>query len=133
MRNTTRRTFTALAISAAIPAAVMPKVAQAAEPDPIFALIEAHRQAFIEFDAALGPCEDWEDAEPHYVPWNAATKALLTTPPTTPAGIAALLEYLNSPAYDETYKTLLAELQDSKDGDAFMPMIIDTVRSLATA
>ena len=47
---TTRRAFvqrsaTALAVGAAVPAVIIPRAAQGTEPDPIFAMIEAHKAA----------------------------------------------------------------------------------------
>jgi hypothetical protein len=102
-----------LAGAASLPAASIPAIA--AEPDPIFAAIEAHARAHIAHCAAL----DYA-AEEHWLPDGSrcqspdcpellaredeagdacgveadATRLMVRTCPTTPAGAAALLKYI---------------------------------------
>src|SRR5690349_7903759 len=98
---TTRRAFvqrsaTALAVGAAVPAVIIPKAAQAAEQDPIFAAIEAHeRAAVLDKGASDAAADLWAEA------YNKACIALFTTKPTTLAGVVAVLEYVNEPEHGD--------------------------------
>lgn len=83
------------------------------KPDPVFALIDAHRVAALKFDGAV----DIEQASLKGSPaeiangkrvWNRAQSAvssamrrLCDTTPTTPAGLVAMLKYLER-LFDET-------------------------------
>lgn len=73
--------------------AAIPAIDAPAEPDPVFALIEAHKAAWARFDAI----EDVSDEAAFEAAGHAgdATLAeLAATPPTTIAGMRAVLEYL---------------------------------------
>jgi hypothetical protein len=76
-----------LAGAATLPAMSIPAFA---EPDPIFAAIEAHRRADAAYCAA---CEADVPEIAMDAAWAAADK-LLNIRPTTVAGVAALLRYL---------------------------------------
>jgi hypothetical protein len=141
---TTRRAFVqststaALALGAvAIPVTVLPKAGQAAEPDPIFAAIETQQRVSAWAEANLGRCSSPEEADGFLTPTNDAILALFTTRPTTLAGVAAILEYVNQPAEPNWPQSLLAERQEwvhTEMGDAanaFLSMIADVVRELA--
>jgi hypothetical protein len=107
-----------LAGAAALPTATIP--ALAAEPDPIFALIAAHARAHAAHCAAVDYAaeEHWlpdgsrcqspecqspdcpellareEEAEDACYAEADATRLMVSTCPTTPAGVAALLKYI---------------------------------------
>jgi hypothetical protein len=66
--------------------------ALSAEPDPVFAAIEAHKAAM----AARAAAFNIEDAE------DDALEAVLTCQPKTQAGIIALLEHMSAPSEDGT-------------------------------
>jgi hypothetical protein len=108
--STTRRQFvqrsaTALAAGAvAVPSAVI-STAAAVEPDPIFALIEAHKAAMAEYSRLATiwsqiPFEDEAYAEANEATQAAADMvsdaqlAVVKTSPTTVAGVAAVLEHV---------------------------------------
>jgi hypothetical protein len=94
---------------AALPAVEIP-LASAAEPDPIFTLIEAKRVADVAHEAA---CHALNEAERRYgfssdeadAAWDAqgpachaafdAAHSLVSTPPTTLAGLLAVLRFVN--------------------------------------
>ena len=107
--TTSRRAI--LAGAAALPALAMPAIASATV-DPIFALIEAHRVAFprrLEAQRATGEIPLLEDPdcgeadralhaaddEAFEADMNAAF-ALVTVPPTTMAGVLALIDYVDN-------------------------------------
>ena len=140
----------ALAALASTAAATATGAVQAiAEPDPIFALIERHRAASDAYSAgvsAYGRAEEQKlpdemiQAEEQV---HAASKArkesiedLLSTEPTTIAGIAAVLDYVNEPPWvkeDDDKETILVEAWETSQeaGLAFLPMIAATLRRLA--
>jgi hypothetical protein len=106
--STTRREFvqrsaTALAFGAAVPAAVISKSAQSAGPDPILTAIEAHKRDVERHMAiVLADIRDPGDQTPEtdeilyssYDEHHDVIHSLLTTKPTTIAGVAAILEYI---------------------------------------
>jgi hypothetical protein len=67
-------------------------------PDPIFAAIDAHREAGAKFhseNAKLGATDiDDRPAQAALVAWAATAEALIGTPPTTRAGVRALDRHL---------------------------------------
>jgi hypothetical protein len=100
MSTLTRRSL--VASTAALPALALP--AAAAEPDPIFAAIEWHREAAIRQmrasratfdlehgDPAIEAADEFEDRARNGR--NEAEHALFNTQPTTLAGVVALLAY----------------------------------------
>jgi hypothetical protein len=114
----TRRAL--VASTAAMPAAAalgLPAVAQAAaEPDPIFALIEKYREAFDQHGAAL----DAEDEDQSTLACHAQAKAaqeLCHTPPTTLAGLAAVLSFVINvhDADDDILDTFADNKDEPKD------------------
>jgi hypothetical protein len=72
-------------------AAGLPLVATAAEPDPIFAVIQQHRDAYRAHAATCDAPEE-EQIAACRAEWAVADK-LLTAQPTTIAGVAALARY----------------------------------------
>jgi hypothetical protein len=116
----TRRAIVAGAT--AMPAvAALPAIAGAAQPDPIFAAIAAHRTAWAAVDAAAirlddeGAPQEKEEAElrPLSDVEDEAQTALIDTEPTTMAGVVALLRHLA--AHDASGLELIGEYHD--DGD----------------
>jgi hypothetical protein len=123
-------------------AATLPRRATG-EPDLIFAAIERHR-------AALRACTD----APEWIEPNEATieateelakalEAVLSTPPTTIAGIADLLDYVAGE--NQYYESILENALEGysiggndyvqapgveKAADNFLPMITATLRTL---
>ena len=141
-KSTTRREFVqrsaiALAVGAAIPAAVVTKAVHAGEPDPVFALIEAHRAATAEYVRLV---EANEKSDAAYESVNDAQMPLLTTRPTTVAGAAAVLAYVASFWIEDEsgekglpiYETL-AHDEMLGAGDGFLPMIADALQRLTVA
>ena len=121
--------------------------------DPIFALIERHRGATRAFSAAVSNKDKvqaahwpWSDAPERIAAdaqYDAASDArheaiedLLSTQPTTIAGVAAVLDYVNEPSWGEDHddkKTILVEAFETSEEAAlaFLPMIAATLRRLA--
>ena len=85
-----------LAGIAAVPAVSLPVLAPPTESDPIFALIEAHRAAHAEYDRAYREgITDEREADMtrlRYAAYDLAAR-LVSTLPTTVAGVGALLAY----------------------------------------
>jgi hypothetical protein len=99
-----------VAVLASTTAAVAaPSIAAAATGpgDPIFAVLDAYRQAHEAYIAAFSDEELEEMGEPH----SRAFQAVLRTRPTTPAGLAALTNWARDQVYPtaETAETWLAE------------------------
>ena len=90
--NTTRT------LRAAVPAvAVMALTTPSADADPIFAAIDAHRETVGKFDiererlAGAAPDDsNWRPAQAALMAESAAASVLISTAPTTPAGLRAL-------------------------------------------
>jgi hypothetical protein len=113
---------------------VVPAIA--GEPDPIFAVIEAHKRA-----GKFGEGLSDEDADLWNEAYHEACVALFTTRPTSLAGVAAVLEYVNRHEHDDeiaysilantSFECLDEELtQASRD---FLPMIAGVIRNLAVS
>jgi hypothetical protein len=120
--------------------------------DPIFALIERHRAATRAFAAAVSNKDKvqeahwpWSDAPERIAAdaqYDAASDArqeaiedLLSTEPTTFAGVAAVLDYVNEPSWDKEddgKETILVEAFETlqEAALAFLPMIAATLRRL---
>jgi hypothetical protein len=90
----------ALSAGAAATVAAMPAIVAAETSDPVFALIEAHKAAFrhyLALEEHLGDSEDIAALKALGTAARAADAALdeiTTTPPTTVAGMRAVIEYL---------------------------------------
>jgi hypothetical protein len=99
-------------------------------PDPILAVIDAHRQARKRYNETDDNDEAVDSA-------NATALALLTTKPTTVEGVAALLDYLSQPAHEGTDASIidLARLCEFPEWQeivkAFLPMIAEALRDAA--
>jgi hypothetical protein len=106
-KTPSRRAVLSGAAGAALATTTAPAVAAAgilAEPDPIFAAIEAHRAAEAAFTATVDDEAETEEHDPRrpavVIAYDrasdnadAAAWALIENPPTTIAGAAALLRY----------------------------------------
>jgi hypothetical protein len=123
--------------------------------DPIFGLIQRHRAATRAFAAAVSNKEKvqevhwpWSDAPERIAAdaqydaasdaWQEAIEDLLSTEPTTIAGVAAVLDYVNEPSWgkeDDDKETILVEAFETlqEAALAFLPMIASTLRRLASA
>jgi hypothetical protein len=78
----------ALTAGAAATVAAIPAIA----PDPVFALLEAHKAAWARFEEQDGSNHEAFTAAAGTV--DAALDAITNTPPTTVAGMRAVIEYL---------------------------------------
>jgi hypothetical protein len=123
-------------IAAAI-AAATPATAGVAEPDPIFAAIERHRDLAKPYDAAWkvrGRCRDFgtltEEEEAHvlklndavdeaHLPLEAAAMDLFNTEPTTCAGIIAALFYMRIQHRNDGEHMIQGRLED-EDGERYI-------------
>ena len=123
--------------------------------DPIFALIQRHRAATRAFSAAVSNKDKveevhwpWSDAPERIAAdaqydaasdaWQEAIEELLSTEPTTIAGVAAVLDYVNEPSWgkeDDDKKTILVEAFETSQEAAlaFLPMVASTLRGLAVS
>ena len=122
--------------------------------DPIFALIERHRRATRAFSAAVSNKDKvqaahwpWSDAPERIAAdaqYDAASDArqeatdLLSTQPSTIAGAAAVLDYVNEPSCGEERDdkdTILVEAFETSEEAAlaFLPMVASTLRGLAVS
>jgi hypothetical protein len=84
--------FGALTAGAAASVAAIPTIAGPTEADPVFALLESHKAAWARFEE-----QDGSDHEAFTEAGGAVDVALneiTTTPPTTVAGMRAVMEYL---------------------------------------
>ena len=91
--NRRRLLLGALTAGAGATLAAIPAIAAAEAPDPVFGLIEAHKAAWARFDAI----EDVSDEAAFEAAGQAADATLAeitATPPTTLAGMRAVLECL---------------------------------------
>jgi hypothetical protein len=123
--------FGSVAAASVLPAAAALSF-PSAEADPIFAAIEAHRaaQTALRAECKADPeADDWPSMDTE----RDTHIAVLTTVPTTAAGIAAVLEYVGSPSSNEG--CLLADAINSNDelgeaGENFLDQIAAAVRGL---
>jgi hypothetical protein len=96
-------------LSAAVPAALP---AAAAAPDPVFALIEAHKVATAAHEASIYEADRLKDlalCEKPCLDDNLAFEALLDAPSTTLPGLVAKLAYLRTYAADGEQAWMLDE------------------------
>jgi hypothetical protein len=82
----------ALTAGAAASVTAIPAVAAAETPDAVFALLEAHRAAWARFEKQDG--SDHEAFTHAAAAVDAALEEITNTPPTTVAGMRAVIEYL---------------------------------------
>jgi hypothetical protein len=133
-----RRFLRTAALGAAAAATTLPVVpAVAGQADPIFAVIEAHKRA----DALGNSVSDDDASELWSEAYHEACVALFTTKPTSLAGVAAVLEYVNRHEYDDeiaysilantSFECLDEELTQASR--AFLPMIASVVRDIAAS
>ena len=121
--STSRRAI--LAGAAALPALAMPAIASATV-DPIFAVIEHHRQKEAAFSAALLVDEDSDDDA------NDALAELVETTPTTLAGCVAVLIYVDNHTREAGSGYLfegLAYVDEAAEG--FLSRIAETIAGTA--
>jgi hypothetical protein len=146
----TRRHFLTVAAGASVATlavAAMPTAA-AAEPDPIYAAIERHREAAVVWDAAIDVWANFSDGpEPERERINDAEKAardalddagvaLINTSPTTLGGIVRALNYIREqmPEDDGIYMPSDLRLADDTDGEyqvAWIEAFLDTIEHAA--
>lgn len=104
--NITRRTALAGA-AATFPAAAIPAFAFPSEPDPVFAVIEAHRAAYLHWSEAVRVSASMYQTDPGYDvaqavteersgPEQEAAAELAGIVPATMAGVHALLDYIDA-------------------------------------
>jgi len=131
---TTRRIFIKQAPAAALAVAIPVTVANAAEPDPIFAIIEANKRLGAAFMAARGD----DEVDDRYAEYEASCITMFTTKPTTIEGVAAVIEYANEPEYGgvEQNSTLINTSYENSDGELkdaslnFLTLMAKTLREL---
>jgi hypothetical protein len=162
MSKLSRRSLVTTA--ATLPALAVPiTAASATEPDPTFALIEAFEQAYAAhgtaIDAETAFCEshprpdgsfpvarDWPElqvlensaSDACHAQWAANVKLFLT-PPSTIAGLAALLKFVITRAERDCVLSAIIPVDDHDDGDGptiLMPLfrtLSESVERLARA
>jgi hypothetical protein len=84
----------ALTAGAAATVAAMPAMAATEPPDPVFALLEAHKAAWARLLEIEDRTDDYETLEESGRAVDVALDEITTTPPTTMAGMRAIMEYL---------------------------------------
>jgi hypothetical protein len=92
--NRRRLLLGALAAGAAASAAAIPTIAAAEPPDPVLALVEAHRVAWERLLDLENHTDDYETLEEAGRAVDIAIDEITRTPPTTVAGMRAVMEYL---------------------------------------
>jgi hypothetical protein len=83
----------ALTASAAASMAALPALA-AEQSDPVFALLEAHKAAWARLLETEDRTDDYEALEEAEGAADAALEEITNTPPTTVAGMRAVMKYL---------------------------------------
>jgi hypothetical protein len=83
----------ALTAGAAASVAAIPALA-AEPPDPVLGLVEAHKAAWARLLETENRTDDYETLEEAGRAADAALEKLTSTPPTTGAGMRAVMEYL---------------------------------------
>lgn len=139
----TRRHLLTIAAGGAV-AAVIPTAALAAAPavDPIYAAIERHKQAAAVWDALLEQSDEDDDAVDDA--WGLCEQAgidLVTTEPTTQAGIVAAIAYIRIQMLDDgTYMPHRWEFEfnptcagDGKETMGWIDAFLDTVANATKA
>jgi hypothetical protein len=145
-RLSRRSALAGLSVAAAAGVAALPAcAAMGVEPDPIYALIEAHREAILAFGPAIERSEQMECDERDAFCSAASQReidalvALLTTPPTTLAGVVAVLVHLGQPEWfkenphEDERETILSGAVEStacEEARVFPLLLAATVRSL---
>jgi hypothetical protein len=84
----------ALTAGAAATVAAIPAMAAPSEADPVFALLEAHKAAWARLLETENRTDDYEALEEAGGAADAAFNEITTTPPTTVAGMRAVMKYL---------------------------------------
>jgi hypothetical protein len=84
----------ALTAGAAASAVAIPAIAAAEPADPAFGLVEAHRVAWARLLETEDRTDDYESLEEAGRAVDVALNEITTTPPTTVAGMRAVMEYL---------------------------------------
>ncbi len=84
----------ALTAGAAATVAAIPAIAVAEPPDPVFGLVEAHKVAWARLLETEARTNDYETLEEAGGAVDVALNEITTTPPTTLAGMRAVMEYL---------------------------------------
>jgi hypothetical protein len=84
----------ALTAGAAATVAAMPAIAAASTPDPVLGLVEAHKSAWSRLLEIEDQTDDHETLEEAGRAVDVALNEITTTPPTTVAGMRAVMEYL---------------------------------------
>lgn len=106
---------------------------QAADDDPIFAVIEAHKKANALYSTALdiygGDSEEVDEASQHE---EDAFWRVFETEPTTGAGLVALLEYVGMSRFGDKYSNLSFAYQswNRHDESRWLTMLASTLRTL---
>src|ERR1700684_168831 len=91
--NRRRLLLGVLTAGAAATVAAIPAIAAPAEPDPVFALMEAHKAAWARLLELDNDCSfEAENAAGAVV--DAALDAIMRTPPSTPPGMRAVLQHI---------------------------------------
>jgi hypothetical protein len=83
-----------LTAGAAVSMVAIPAIADAEPPDPVLRLLEAHKAAWARLLETEARTNDHEALEEAGRAVDAAIDEITTTPPTTVAGMRAVLEYL---------------------------------------
>lgn len=105
--------------------------------DPIFAVIERHREVVrAEAQAWRERAVDDSEPPPTNAIWEQATIALLSTRPTTVAGAAAVLEYVGTEPEDgrpeySIFSGALNYMTFEESAEDFLPMIAQVLRDIS--
>jgi hypothetical protein len=84
----------ALTAGAAATVASIPTIAAAEPPDPVLGLLQAHKAAWARLLEFEDQTDDYETLEEAGRAVDVALDEITTTPPTTVAGMRAVMEYL---------------------------------------
>jgi hypothetical protein len=85
--------------------AAVPWIAAAKPPDPVLALLEAHKHAWARLLKLEDRTDDHETLEGAGRAVDSALEEIMKTPPTTPAGARAVIEHLVEWDKDGTRET----------------------------
>jgi hypothetical protein len=116
-------------------------VAPGRQEDPIFALIEYHKLANAALEAVYKAYAAADNTDPpdeleeqHHRIANIALARVLNTPPTTLAGVAAVLDYVGAESVEDGESVLTYSAGHCKTRQvaaAFLPMIAATAARLS--
>jgi hypothetical protein len=84
----------ALTAGAAVSVATIPAIAAAEPPDPVFGLLQAHKAAWARLLEIEDRTDDYETLEVAGRAVDVELDKITSTPPTTVAGMRAVMEYL---------------------------------------